>query len=67
MAFAVTVSNQTAELEKSNEFGDAQGEDCCDVSVAAEIPEDFAELEEEYENGDVQHDRWQLAIRTISY
>ena len=54
MAFAA--SDQTAELEKSNENGDAQGEDCCDVSVAAETPEKFAELEEEYENRDVQCD-----------
>ena len=52
MAFAA--SDQTAELQKSNENGDAQGEDYCDVSAA--IPEHFAELEEEYENRDVQCD-----------
>ena len=41
--------NQTAELEKSNENGDAQ-----DVSAAAKRSEYFAELEED-ENEEVQH------------
>ena len=43
-------SDQTAELEKSNENGDAQ-----DVYVAVEKPDQPVELEEEDENGEVDH------------
>ena len=48
MIFAA--SDQTAELEKSNENGDAQ-----DVYVAIEKPDQPVELEEEEENGEVDH------------
>ena len=50
MSVTFAASDQTAELEKSNENLEAQ-----DVSMAIERPDRSVELEEEDENGDVQH------------